>query len=281
MQIRKGWRSKPTRKPGSKRKLFFIALVVFTLLSLQSLIFLEKNLKPPIMALAKIRIKQIATQAINQAISEQIASGSNFQNLIDWKTDRDGKVAGFMMNYAENMRITSRTKEVVEGTLKDMKDLNEHIPLGQALGSAVIASFGPQIPIRLEPQGAVKIELNTKQQDAGINMVLVEVYIRIVAEVAIIIPFDTEPEVVESNIPISYMMVVGNVPQYYYDNKGKAIGDNSTGAPSLALPGLNTPSSEQDASKKSQGTTTTVITDSHEQPSDVAVDVNANQEGKK
>lgn len=249
----KRWRSQPP-KPRSKRKIFFVVLVIFTLLSLQSFIFIEKNLRPPIMALAKIRIKQIATQAINKAISEQIASGSNFERLIDWKTDKEGKVAGFMMNYAENMRITARTKDVVEGTLTNMKDLAEHIPLGQAMGSAIIASFGPQIPVRLEPQGAVKVELNTKQQDAGINMILVEVYIRIVAEVAIIIPFDTEPEMVETEIPISYLLVVGNVPTYYYDNKGNPVGDHSSTAPNISLPAL--PNGKQKTEEPNNSTTT-------------------------
>lgn len=266
MQVRRRWRSR-SKKPGSRRKLFFISLVIFTLLSLQSFIFIEKNLKPPIMSLAKIRVKQIATQAINKAISEQIANSSNFQSLIDWKTDRDGKVAGFMMNYAENMRITSRTKDIVESTLTNMKDLNEHIPLGQALDSAIIASFGPQVPIRLEPQGAVKVELNTKQQDAGINMILVEVYIRIVAEVAIIIPFDTEPEAVETEIPVSYLLVVGNVPMYYYDNKGNPVGNNSAGAPNLAIP---PPSNTPPATPPTVTTpdkTTTVVTDPQKESS--------------
>ncbi len=57
--------------------------------------------------------------------------------------------------------------------------------------------------------------------DVGINMVLVEVYIRVIEEVAIVIPFDLEPEVVETEIPISYLLVVGDVPMYYYDGKGQ------------------------------------------------------------
>ena len=55
-------------------------------------------------------------------------------------------------------------------------------------------------------------------------MILVEVYIRITAEMAIIIPFDTKPETVVTEIPISYLLVVGDVPMYYYDNKGNPSG---------------------------------------------------------
>ncbi|MFD2615147.1 sporulation protein YunB [Paenibacillus gansuensis] len=237
MQRRKRWRSR-TVKPGSRRKVFFITLVIMFFFSLQTFIFIEKNLRPPLMNVAKIRVKQMATQAINEAISNQISQGQDTQKLIDWKTDSNGKITGFMLNYAEHMRITSETIGVVRSLLDDMKDIPEKIPVGQALNSAILASFGPDIPVKLVPAGSVKVDLNTRQQDAGINMILVEVYIRIIAEVAIIIPFDTEPELVETEIPISYLLVVGDVPMYYYDNKGNPVGNSASGAPSLSLPNL-------------------------------------------
>ncbi|ANE48611.1 sporulation protein [Paenibacillus swuensis] len=242
---RKRWRSQ-TVKPGSRKKVFFVVLVIMFFFSLQSFIFIEKNLRPPLMKVAKIRVKQIATQAINKAISDRIAQGENSQKLIDWKTDANGKVTGFMLNYAEHMKITSETIGVVQNILDDMQDIPERIPLGQAMNSAILASYGPEIPVRLVPAGNVKVDLNTRQQDAGINMILVEVYIRIIAEVAIIIPFDTKPELVETEIPISYLLVVGDVPMYYYDNKGRPVGEGAGSAPNIALPNLQmSPTKEQ------------------------------------
>ena len=188
------------------------------------------------MTVAEVRVKQVATQAINKSITEQVASQTNADKLIEWKTNSSGKISGFMLNYAEHMRITSETIDTVQNTLDRMGDIPERIPLGQALGSAIIASFGPRIPVKFEPIGAVKVDLNTRQKDAGINMILVEVYMHIVAEVSIIIPFDTKPELVETEIPISYLLVVGDVPTYYYDNKGNAVGDSAPNAPSIAIP---------------------------------------------
>ncbi|MNI79121.1 Sporulation protein YunB [compost metagenome] len=80
------------------------------------------------------------------------------------------------------------------------------------------------------------MDLNTRQQDAGINMILVEVYIRITTEVSVVIPFEMQPQIVETEIPVSYLLVVGNVPMYYYDNQGKPVGKNGAAAPQLALP---------------------------------------------
>ena len=203
---------------------------------LEMFLYVERNLMPPIMHLAQIRVKQIATEAINKAITSQVGQGENFDDLVNWKTDTDGKVTGFMLNYAEHMKITSQTTQLVQETLESIHKRTEHIPLGQVLKSPIVASFGPQIPVKIEPQGAVKVQLDTRQQEAAINMILVEVYVNIVTEVAVVVPFDMEPQTVETDIPISYMLVVGDVPMYYYDNQGRPVGENSLNAPSIAIP---------------------------------------------
>ncbi|MBH5317494.1 sporulation protein YunB [Paenibacillus sp. GSMTC-2017] len=219
-----------------KRKIFLMFIVFMMLLSIPSFIFIERNLRPPLMTIAKVRVKQVATQAINKAITEQVARKSESEKLIDWKMNGNGKISGFMLNYAEHMSITSQTIETVQSTLSEIKDIPEHIPIGHALNSAIISSFGPRVPVKFEPVGAVKVELSTRERNAAINMVLVEVYIKVVAEVSIIIPFDTEPQIVETEIPISYLLVVGDVPMYYYDSTGKAVGDTAQQAPNISVP---------------------------------------------
>ncbi|QUL54110.1 sporulation protein YunB [Paenibacillus tritici] len=230
------------RKPRRRGRFWIIVSLLLILAVLQGLRYVEQHLKPPILHLAQIRVKQIATESINKAITSQVADGGNAEALIDWKTDKNGKISGFMLNYKEHMRITSQAAEVIQSTLQELHNQTEYIPLGQALGSPLIASYGPDIPIKIEPQGAVKVELNTRQQNAGINMILVEVFIHIVTEVAVVIPFDMEPQVVDTEIPVSYLMVVGDVPMYYYDNQGQPVGENGSSAPGIAIPApsLNT-----------------------------------------
>ncbi|RKN65455.1 sporulation protein YunB [Paenibacillus ginsengarvi] len=255
--LRRGWRSRPAKK--GRRRAFFIAMLIFFLFSLQSFIFLEKNLRPALQHVAMLRVKQIATQAINSAITEQISRSQSFDRLIDWRTDKNGKITGFMLNYGEHMKITSDTINTVQNVLTSLKDIPEHIPVGQAMDSAIIASFGPKIPIKFTPLGAVKVDLSTRQQDTGINNILVEVYIKVSTEVAIIIPFDSEPEVIETEIPISYVLVVGDVPMYYYDNKGNPTGKTTSAPASIAIPqikqDLTKPEADAGAAGQANGAT--------------------------
>ena len=81
----------------------------------------------------------------------------------------------------------------MQQTLKDSENFKEAIPIGQALDSTMLSSFGPRVPIRFQPIGDVQVELSTRKQDAGINMVLVEVYIKIKTELSVFIPLTPAP----------------------------------------------------------------------------------------
>ena len=100
-------------------------------------------------------------------------------------------------------------------------------------------------------------------------MILVEVFVHIVTEVAVVVPFDMEPQIVETDIPISYLLVVGDVPMYYYDGQGKAVGENKASAPSIAIPPPVTDENTHDGQQEippattpdppAQGTTTPLV----------------------
>lgn len=242
------WRSRPTPGAGWRggvpavkpKRIALIVFIIFFLSTLTSFVYLEKNIRPHLLQLGTVRMRQAATQAINKAITDRIAQGTNFDKLIEWKHDNSGKINGFMLNYVEHMKIASETVNVVQGTLERLSEIPEHIPLGVAMHSAILATFGPDIPVRLVPAGAVKVDLSTRQKNAGVNMILVEVYIRIQTEVSIIIPFETKPELVETEVPISYVLVVGDVPTYYFDSKGNPAGGGGAGGvapPNVSIPG--------------------------------------------
>ncbi len=66
------WQGGRPSKPRRKRKYVFIALVIMTMLTVQLFVYVDKHVRGPLMHLAKIRVKQIATQAINKAITDQV-----------------------------------------------------------------------------------------------------------------------------------------------------------------------------------------------------------------
>jgi sporulation protein YunB len=238
----------------SRKKIALFVLFMFLLSTVMSIVFIERNIKPHLMNVASVRVRQLATQSINQAITERIAQGTDLQKLIEWKHDNNGKVSGFVLNYVEHMKIASDSIGVVQRALDQLSELPEHIPLGVAMHSAILASHGPDIPIRMVPAGAVKVDVNTRQTNAGVNMVLVEVYIRIAAEMSVIIPIETKPEVIETEVPISYVLVVGDVPTYYFDNKGNPVGGSGSSNPNMSMPNISIPPPQTSPGKETTNT---------------------------
>jgi sporulation protein YunB len=223
-------------KPFSRKTIFLITMIIMLIFSMQTFIFIEANLREPLMDVARIRVRQVATDAINRAISDQVARETVSEQLIDWRTDNEGKVTGFMLNYAEHMRISSQVVGIVKNTLGSESHLIEHVPVGQALDSAILSSFGPTIPIRFEAAGAPQVDLGTKKEDAGINMLLVTVFVRITAEVMIYIPFATAPEIVTTEIPISYILVNGDVPNTYFNSRTNSGAGGGSMPPTISVP---------------------------------------------
>ncbi|WEK53455.1 MAG: sporulation protein YunB [Candidatus Cohnella colombiensis] len=230
------WTSTEPRKRLKRKHLWLIALVILIFLVIQSLIYFDRELRGPLMFFAKVKLTQMATDAINTAITEEIAQSADSEKLIQWKTDADGKMIGLVIDYKQQMSITSRTIQVVNRVLKEKEELPEKIPLGHALNSTFLSSFGPSVSVKLYPASAVKVDVQTRTKDAGINMLLVEVFIHIRTEIAIVIPFDQEPQILDTEIPLSFVMVVGNVPTYYYDSNGNPTGQSASQAPVITLP---------------------------------------------
>ncbi|QJD84204.1 sporulation protein YunB [Cohnella herbarum] len=232
----KRWASQKPPRKIKRKNLWLIAVLLMLFLVIQGTIFLDRELRQPLMFLAKIRVNQLATEAINAAIKSEIAQTANSDQMIRWRSDAGGKVTGFEIDYKQQMAITAKTIDVVNRVLKQHEDVPERIPVGHALNSPFISSIGPSVSVKFHPASVVKVDVETESSEAGINMLLVEVFVRIRTEIAVVIPFDKEPEVLETKIPLSYALVVGDVPTYYYDNNGNPVGSGAGQAPSIALP---------------------------------------------
>ncbi|MCK9911831.1 sporulation protein YunB, partial [Microbacteriaceae bacterium K1510] len=77
----------------------------------------------------------------------------------------------------------------MQNRLKEFEEqkVDRTIPLGLATGSSFLAQLGPELPVTFVPIGSVKTRLETKLEEAGINMVLATVYIFVEVDLRIVI----------------------------------------------------------------------------------------------
>jgi sporulation protein YunB len=209
------------RNPLSRTKAFFIALVIFFAMLIQFFVFIEQRLEPTLLILASQKAEQLAKQAITDAVTKRIAQqGVDFNQIVQIEKDNQGKIQAYQFNFKEYSRIVGETTYRVQERLKEFEEekVDRYIPLGLATGSSFLAQLGPELPVTFVPIGSVKTRLDTELKEAGINMVLATVYIFVEVDLRIVIPFATEQKSVTTKIPITHSLIIGDVPDYLYNN---------------------------------------------------------------
>ncbi|MCY0870300.1 MAG: sporulation protein YunB [Firmicutes bacterium] len=202
------------RRRMRRRLVLSVAFFCFSLAVLvQAVHLLDRSLRPPFMAIATGVARQVATQAINDALTRRIAEDAEYARIVEVDKDANGRVTSAHFNFAEVARIESLTTLRVQHVLARLEERTIYVPALQAMGSAILATLGPSIPIRIQPLGSAQSDVQPVVLSAGVNQTVHILYLHITAQVAVVVPFVTEPVRVETRIPIAYVVFIGAVPQ--------------------------------------------------------------------
>lgn len=196
-----------------KRLIFFLLFSLLLFLIIRGFLAVEKNFRSVIIALAEVRADILATEAINIAISETIARDILYKDLVFLQKDREGRVVVAQVNTMEINRLIAQTTISVQNALQGLRGEAIYIPLGQALGSHLLAGHGPRIPIRMIPVGRVNTNVIDVFEEAGINQTRHKIYLDIHVEVQIIIPFVSSVVEVITVVPLTDNIYIGEVPE--------------------------------------------------------------------
>ena len=175
----------------------------------------ESHMKPTLLTIAETRATQIATQTINNVINDKVSNEVNPQNLITIKVDDRGRVVFIQPNAMEFNKLAADTTIKVQSALKVIAAEKIYIPVGQVLGSQLLASWGPNIVVTIIPIGTVQVNVVDKFEQAGINQTRHLVYLMATTTVRIVIPLVSKAVSVTTQVPIAEYVVVGEVPNTY------------------------------------------------------------------
>jgi sporulation protein YunB len=186
-------------------------------LTLAAFIFwqVETNLKPALMAIAETKAKAVATETINNIITNQISSMIDPKALVNINLDDRGRVVFIQPNTLELNRLSSNSAVSIQKALKEMGSQKIFIPLGQVSGSQIFAAAGPRIPITIIPMGTVEVKVVDTFEQAGINQTRHMIYLAVLTKVRIVIPLVSKSSEISSQIPAAEYIIVGEVPNTY------------------------------------------------------------------
>ena len=200
-----------------RRTIQLFPLVSILLISLLVFFFLqvETHLKPTLMAIAETRATLIATQAINNVINNQVSLTVDPKTLLNVTLDERGRVVLIQPNTMEFNRLGADTTIKVQEALQEITEEKIDIPIGQVLGSQLLASMGPKITVTIIPMGTVQVKVIDKFEQAGINQTRHMVYLVATTQIRIVVPLVSQSVSVNTQVPIAEYVVVGEVPNTY------------------------------------------------------------------
>lgn len=81
------------------------------------------------------------------------------------------------------------------------------------------------MPIRISTIGNVETDLRSEFTAQGINQTLHRVYLQVVCEVSILTPFEDITEKIINQVLLAENVIIGNIPDTYYNLEGIGEGD--------------------------------------------------------
>lgn len=200
------------RKRQKRKGFSYILLFVLTVTAtLFLLLRLEAVILPPLQEISHMQCKAISKTIMDTAITEVMQEMEPTSTALLQQTEES-----YTANTVYINRFCTRlSQKITEGFSTLPKD-PLHIPLGAATPFAFLANAGPQIPFRLLPMGAARVEYETAFHAAGINQINYKIWLNISMELKIVNPLLQESVISERKIMLADLLFGGKVPTHYF-----------------------------------------------------------------
>lgn len=195
-------------------RLRLILAVFLTFVSLFTLL-VRHRLAPFAERLILTQVDNQASDAINAAIAEQVASGAvDYDRIVS--VIKTGEVTTLRADTAEINRLKTDVLERVDARLSQLSVEELGVPLGSVVLPELLSSRGPKIPVRVLAVRTSDAEFRNDFSSAGINQTLHRIMIDIHVTVTVLTLGGTREIDVETSVAAAETVIVGEVPTTYF-----------------------------------------------------------------
>lgn len=217
-------RSQQRKDYFKKNAIIFTVIFILSVL-IGSFLYIDTSLRPTITVLAETKALELANRSINKSVAQMVEEKINYEDLMTVKLDSNGSITYIQANTIMMNEIASQVALEIQDELKKVKSTSSYIPIGTALGSPILAKYGPKLKISIEPIGTVSVDFKTEFESSGINQTRHTIYLQANTKVKVVLPLITSTKEVDAKIPICETIIVGDVPQSYVNIPEELVPD--------------------------------------------------------
>lgn len=209
-----------TKPKKTEFKPIILVIVSILLVFILSIFLYDKKIYPAVLQVAESLIKADTIECISKTSMELFDEEFNYDEMIIIDKDNEGNINMIRANTVKLNYLTSRLSIRCNEELQKMGEVGVEVPLGWMTDNSAFYEFGPDINVKLDPIGNMKVSYESKFESAGINQTRHKIYLNVEARVRMKIPLNSKEQVVTCQIPVAETIIVGKTPNTAIDLGG-------------------------------------------------------------
>lgn len=213
------YRYKRYRRPVKIKKYVVLAAVLAAVIG--SAVYFQSRVAGLLWGLSEATVQSRAVAALNEAAIQALQwNGVSYDEVVSVTRDGAGNVQSIEVD-AQAVNLAARqTVSLAAAKLNEVCAQGIKVPAGAFTGIELLAGFGPKITFRTLPVGSASCDLVSDFRSAGINQTLHSLYLRVAAQVRIVLPSGTRELSAQTPVLVCESIIVGKIPDVYLQGGG-------------------------------------------------------------
>lgn len=209
-----------TKPKKTEFKPIILVIISMLLVFILSIFLYDKRIYPAVLQVAESSIKADTIECISKTSMELFDEEFNYDEMIIIDKDNEGNINMIRANTVKLNYLTSRLSIRCNEELQKMGEVGVEVPLGWMTDNSAFYEFGPDLNVKIDPIGNMKVSYESKFESAGINQTRHKIYLNVEARVRMKIPLHSKEQVVTCQIPVAETIIVGKTPNTAIDLGG-------------------------------------------------------------
>ena len=202
------------------RRFFAIVILLCTLLTV-GFFYFRSTYQDAICALSETQVRNSTSDLINDAIDRQIETGNiQYDRMVYFEKDINGRITALKTNMSEVNRLKTDVINLINDEILALDNTDLGIPFGSVFLPEFLSGRGPQIPVNILSIRNSEAAFSSSFTQAGINQTLHQLIMEISVDVTVLVLGQTDSFTVASQVVVAQTIIVGNVPDTYFQNGG-------------------------------------------------------------
>lgn len=207
---------KSTKKRKTLRRIA-AALIITAIAAALLFVLLEKRIRPVISAAAESTAKNVASEAVNDAVRKALTDSGDYDNLVSLTLNDDGKVTAISVDSIRLNTLCADIRSSVTDYFSSLSEKTVTIALGTLTGIDMFAGKGPKIHLSVTLSGSSSAKILNEFENAGINQTRHQIILEINTKIYVIMQSQSFSAETLSSVVIAETVIVGDIPEIYSD----------------------------------------------------------------